>query len=176
MTVKCGSADDPRIKTKHECTNGGSEVWPCEIDQVKVHIQFFEATPYLHQYYINTHYNLDENIPERTFYYKDKNYNDVAGWVHRLPIETANYNIVGDTWIIEEVKCEQEVCPYFIRASKQKTRGISRRYKRFNYINFKAGSEITGKVLKSELIRSRKITLISCGGLLLSIDQFNLLQ
>jgi len=127
MTVKCGSADDPRIKTKHECTNGGSEVWPCEIDQVKVHIQFFEATPYLHHYYINTHYNLDENIPERTFYYKDKNYNDVAGWVHRLPIETANYNIVGDTWMIEEVKCEQEVCPYFIRASKQKTRGLSRR-------------------------------------------------
>ena len=67
MTVKCGSADDPRMKTKHECTNGGSEVWPCELDQVKVHIQFFEATRYENQYHINTHYDLESRSWTRIF-------------------------------------------------------------------------------------------------------------
>ena len=127
MTVKCGSADDPRMKTKHECTNGGSEVWPCELDQVKVHIQFFEATPYENQYHINTHYDLDANIPERTYYYKDNNYNDWAGYVTRLPVESANYNIVGDIWIIENIpSCEERSlnCPFFIRAATEPSKGL----------------------------------------------------
>lgn len=127
MTVKCGSTDDPRLKTKHECTNGGSEVWPCELDQVKVHIQFFEATRYENQYHINTHFDLDTNIPERAYYYKDNNYNDLAGYVTRLPVESANYNIVGDTWIIEKIpSCEARSlnCPFFLRAATDPSRGL----------------------------------------------------
>ena len=57
-------------------------------------------------------------------YYKDKDYNERAPWVNQLEVDTADYNIVGDIWIIEKVPCKEDVCPYFIRAREQKTRGL----------------------------------------------------
>ena len=112
MTVKCA----PKLNTKHECKNGNQPF--CDLDQVKIHMVLFEATPNKHEYFINTH----ADKPSRAMYYTDENQED-SGWVVSKSIE-ASWK-VGSTWIIEKIECKEEFCPVFIRAAGLPHKGKS---------------------------------------------------
>ena len=104
MTVKCA----PKLNTKHECMNGNQA--HCNLDQVKIHMVLFEATPKKHEYFINTH----ADKPSRAMYHTDENHAD-SGWIVSKSIDSSWK--VGSTWIIEKIECNEELCPVFIRAA-----------------------------------------------------------
>ena len=117
MTVKCANnGSNGKLFTKHQCPN--NEV-PCELDQVVVHMTFFVATQNKNEYFINTH----GKIPQRAMYQLDENHNK-AGFVLQLEIDPwGSHWEVGSIWKIEEMKCDKETCPVFVRAAERPDRG-----------------------------------------------------
>ena len=113
MTVKCANGNsNGKLFTKHECLDESAY---CDLDEVKIHMTFFEATEKINEYYINTHHAKDDP-PHRAMYHTDEDQNE-AGWV--VQIET-NHNPdwkLGSTWLIEKIECGEETCPVFVRAA-----------------------------------------------------------
>ena len=117
MTVKCANGgSNGKLFTKHQCLN--QEI-RCELDQVVIHMTFFEATHNQNEYYINTH----GDTPQRAMYQLDENHNK-AGYVLQLEIEPWGSHVeVGSIWKIEKIKCDEETCPVFVRAAERLDRG-----------------------------------------------------
>ena len=110
MTVKCASGNsDGKLITKHECLGNS----PCNLDEVKIHMTFFEATANKNEYYINTH----GNTPQRAMYHLDETKND-AGWVVQIEVDHDPDRKLGSTWIIEKIECDEEKCPVIVRAGE----------------------------------------------------------
>jgi len=117
MTVKCANANSGgKLFTKHECLDRSDY---CELDLVKIHMTFFEATLNKNEYYINTH----AAEPSRAMYQLDENHSK-AGWALQLEREIWESNEeLGSTWLIEKVECNEERCPVFVRAAERPHRG-----------------------------------------------------
>ncbi|CBY43310.1 unnamed protein product [Oikopleura dioica] len=120
MTVKCANANSGgKLFTKHECLDRSDY---CELDLVKIHMTFFEATLNKNEYYINTH----AAEPSRAMYQLDENHSK-ASWVLQLEREIWESNEeLGSTWLIEKVECNEERCPVFVRAAERPHRGWKR--------------------------------------------------
>lgn len=111
MTVKCANGNsNGKLFTKHECLDESAY---CDLDQVKIHMTFFEATANKNEYYINTH----GNTPQRAMYHLDETEND-AGWVVQIEVDHDPDWKLGSTWIIEKIECNEEKCPVIVRAGE----------------------------------------------------------
>ncbi|CBY14156.1 unnamed protein product [Oikopleura dioica] len=121
MTVQCANGNSQgKLYTKHACLPNVQV--PCEVEHVKIHMTFFEATLNKNEYYINTH----AAEPSRAMYQLDENH-PKAGWVLQLEREIWESNEeLGSTWLIEKVECNEERCPVFLRAAKRPHRGWKR--------------------------------------------------
>ena len=116
MTVQCANGNSHCI-TKHTCLPNIKV--PCEVEHVKIHMTFFEATLNKNEYYINTH----ADKPSRAMYQLDENHSK-AGWVLQLEKELSESNEeIGSRWLIEKVECNEERCPVFVRAAERPHRG-----------------------------------------------------
>ena len=112
---------------KHDCIEG-PDARPCDIDQVQIHFVFLEWTGRQNEVYINTHYDL-EGPPFRAMYYKDlPSTADPLhfGFINQVPFPeyNENYEEFGDTWILDQVNCQEKICPYRIRAGEQPHKGF----------------------------------------------------
>ena len=116
MTVKCANGgSNGKLFTKHQCLN--QEI-RCELDQVVIHMTFFVATENENEYYINTH----ADTPQRAMYHMDEDHPH-AGLVFQENIDHEPAWKIGETWIIDKIKCGEKRCPVFVRAGLMPQKG-----------------------------------------------------
>ena len=79
----------------------------------------FEAAPRKNEYMIHTH-TLDSTT--QAMYYRENTDNNYF-YVYHVKTAGADLSKYGNTWLIEQIACDDAECPYTVRAAEDQTRG-----------------------------------------------------
>jgi len=124
MTINCGKDSKMWMKTKQQCI-GQEPGTRCDdhLERVIIHQIDFAPTPRRNEYYIPTHPMSNTTM---AMYHKKShnNYNKVVH-VKTSEFDSSKY---GKTWYMDKIDCEEDECPYFIRAAEDRTRAWKRTY------------------------------------------------